>query len=470
MDNKYFYLDGKEQKGPFSIEQIKNVGLKPDTLVWIDGFDSWKPAKETAELNGLIIKTPPPLPVVKIIPDSMIQPPQKNHEMKNVFVEDSNVKFWISLKIFGAFFLIIGLAVFSAYLFLNNKKQKLKMEINAKIENIMGGKTVILDGTNVLTEGKLEEGYSDPLLTFPNRQEQWWWNRAKLYTIYLASSGGFTVEELTRIDDDAFHRIAYYSGDMGYKTPVQRYVEPVYIDSPIFGRYKINDGYYANNYRLPVRECYREAFEYFTKDDRHSPGAYSPGKYVDISNFSFIRNEYFYMDNYLSGLRERDEHNTNINTENWVVFYNTQHNYYKLTENEPAIRKDFFTYSGIFVCPIFLFFLILFFSKPNYFKNLSLYGKRWKNTSCQEQIFFFEHSFFGKHIFVEIINDKIFKGVLKFTDKGNTINLSYPNKELFYKIEKINQDDLDLISITDYNNITFRRVGAKAIDETPKEY
>ena len=31
MDKEYYYLDEKEQKGPFSIEQLKTVGLKPDT-------------------------------------------------------------------------------------------------------------------------------------------------------------------------------------------------------------------------------------------------------------------------------------------------------------------------------------------------------------------------------------------------------------------------------------------------------
>jgi hypothetical protein len=77
--------------------------------------------------------------------------------------------------------------------------------------------------------------------------------------------------------------------------------------------------------------------------------------------------------------------------------------------------------------------------------------------------------FFGKHTFVEIINDKVSKGIIKFTDKGNTINLSYPSKELFYKIEKINQDDLVLISTKDKSNITFKRVGAIETDETKTE-
>jgi len=75
----------------------------------------------------------------------------------------------------------------------------------------------------------------------------------------------------------------------------------------------------------------------------------------------------------------------------------------------------------------------------------------------------------GKHTFIEIINDKVSKGVLKFTDKGNTINLSYPSKELFYKIEKIDQDNLTLVSMKDKSNIGFKRIGAKEIEEVKSE-
>ena len=63
MEKEFYYLDEKEQKGPFSIDQLKTVGLKPDTLVWADGFENWKPVKEVEELKGLLKKTPPPPPL-----------------------------------------------------------------------------------------------------------------------------------------------------------------------------------------------------------------------------------------------------------------------------------------------------------------------------------------------------------------------------------------------------------------------
>ncbi|MFN4076142.1 MAG: DUF4339 domain-containing protein [Cloacibacterium sp.] len=484
MEREFYYLDEKEQKGPFSIDQLKTVGLKPDTLVWTDGFENWKPVKDVEELKGLLKKTPPPPPIIDNSPNSTIQPSQDNQEDRKVLVEDSNVKFWASFKIYGTAFLLIGLVTLLAYSISNNKKQKLKKEIYAKVDNILGGKTVVLDGIETLTQGELKEtGY--PKSKNKNSDDlsylfQDWWEREKLYTIYEATSGGFTIKQLTKQNDDGFDVETIYSGDMGYKKPSRSYVEPQYMDDGWGGRFKISGGYYSNNYRLSVRQCYTEAFEYFTKDDRHSPGAYTPGKYIDISNFSDIRNEYFYMDNttprqysssgiFSSSWESSGDHGANINTEDWAVYYKTYGKHYEITENETAIRKDLFTYLGITVGTTILLLLILLFAKPKYFRNLNLFGKRWKNTSYQEQIFFFEHSFFGKHTFVEIINDKVSKGIIKFTDKGNTINLSYPNKELFYKIEKINQDDLVLISTKDKSNIAFKRVGAKETEETKKE-
>ena len=124
---------------------------------------------------------------------------------------------------------------------------------------------------------------------------------------------------------------------------------------------------------------------------------------------------------------------------------------------------------GIAIGLIFLILLIAFVSKPKYFRNLNLFGKRWQNLLYKEQIFFFQHSFFGKQTFTEVINDKVYKGTLKITDKGNTINLSYPNKELFYKIDKIDVDNLSLISIKDKSVVTLKRIGAKETIEIKNE-
>jgi len=73
MAQEFFYLDSNnEQKGPLSVDQLKTVGLKPDTLIWVEGFDNWKPAKEVEELKKQLSKTPPPPPITKATPPSPV--------------------------------------------------------------------------------------------------------------------------------------------------------------------------------------------------------------------------------------------------------------------------------------------------------------------------------------------------------------------------------------------------------------
>ena len=53
--------DGSAQKGPFSIDEIKQSGIGSDTLVWTEGMGKWERAKDIPELT-LLFTIPPPLP------------------------------------------------------------------------------------------------------------------------------------------------------------------------------------------------------------------------------------------------------------------------------------------------------------------------------------------------------------------------------------------------------------------------
>lgn len=58
----YFYSDGEKQKGPFTFEQLKNENIEKETLIWFEGLDDWKPAKEIRELDEIFELNPPPIP------------------------------------------------------------------------------------------------------------------------------------------------------------------------------------------------------------------------------------------------------------------------------------------------------------------------------------------------------------------------------------------------------------------------
>lgn len=64
--NRYFYIDKEgQQKGVFSPEELKNEGIKKETLVWKQGMSEWVHASKVDELSFIFdetIGTPPSTP------------------------------------------------------------------------------------------------------------------------------------------------------------------------------------------------------------------------------------------------------------------------------------------------------------------------------------------------------------------------------------------------------------------------
>jgi len=166
---------------------------------------------------------------------------------------------------------------------------------------------------------------------------------------------------------------------------------------------------------------------------------------------------------------EGQDHGANVYNDNWRVYYTSMGRHYEISEYESKINRDLKMTIGI-PSAIFLFLLIVVkLTKPNYFKNLYLFGKRWRNTADTEQILFFDHSFFKQSSFKEIAKSSLSSGLLKLTDRGNTLNLSYPTKEIFYKIESLSKDILELTSLADGQKLSFIRIGAKITEEKEKQ-
>jgi hypothetical protein len=60
---EYFFLRGKVQNGPFTIEQLAGKGLTNETLIWTDGMENWVKLKDIPELaQTLKPKSVPPQP------------------------------------------------------------------------------------------------------------------------------------------------------------------------------------------------------------------------------------------------------------------------------------------------------------------------------------------------------------------------------------------------------------------------
>lgn len=61
---EYFFLKGKDQNGPFTVEQLVDKGLTNETLIWTEGMENWQKLKDFSELTQILKpkSVPPPPP------------------------------------------------------------------------------------------------------------------------------------------------------------------------------------------------------------------------------------------------------------------------------------------------------------------------------------------------------------------------------------------------------------------------
>ncbi|MCF8294000.1 MAG: GYF domain-containing protein [Chitinophagaceae bacterium] len=72
---KYFYALDNEQKGPFTLQELKLEPIKKSTLVWREDFPEWKRADEVDETKDFAVAEPPPLPVTQFESESLTDTP-----------------------------------------------------------------------------------------------------------------------------------------------------------------------------------------------------------------------------------------------------------------------------------------------------------------------------------------------------------------------------------------------------------
>ena len=59
---KYFISKNGKKRGPYEIEEIKEMKLFNTVLVWREGMNEWQPAKDIEELNQITFMPPPSIP------------------------------------------------------------------------------------------------------------------------------------------------------------------------------------------------------------------------------------------------------------------------------------------------------------------------------------------------------------------------------------------------------------------------
>lgn len=103
----YFARINNENRGPYSLEELKSLNLNREDFIWKEGFADWKQVKELEELDSLFSSPPPFTRTVQNSGNTTFA-----KEVKEVSTtEKTGSKFGRNLKLFGLLTIIIIIAV-----------------------------------------------------------------------------------------------------------------------------------------------------------------------------------------------------------------------------------------------------------------------------------------------------------------------------------------------------------------------
>lgn len=134
---KYYIHNGTEQQGPFSLEELKDLKINQDTMIWFEGAENWQKANEVNELREFFKSIPPPIQNL----NSSAPPPfiaNKPKEKENNIQENTSKKS-SNYYILGGItlFLIIGIWSYNSISQQAERQNQLESELaekNAKIQ------------------------------------------------------------------------------------------------------------------------------------------------------------------------------------------------------------------------------------------------------------------------------------------------------------------------------------------------
>jgi hypothetical protein len=85
--SKYYYTDGKERFGPFTLEDLSSRNITRETMVWMEGLADWIPAGNLAELQSLFPAVTSQVPPISTPSGSVMgEKPPKNWLVESILV------------------------------------------------------------------------------------------------------------------------------------------------------------------------------------------------------------------------------------------------------------------------------------------------------------------------------------------------------------------------------------------------
>ncbi len=400
---KYYYLDGIEKKGPYTLEEILSRNLSSDTMIYREDKTNWLALSDFEEFK--------PIETIESI-DVIIPIEEETNVDKKDTVTTDEVKIKLPKHTILILLMIasIGIAALITYFQQKNDYNKINDDINAlfkdkssisdySVEDYSDGtlydvvyhaadtKDPIFKGDNfvsvnnkrIATEPYKDNSNSDNY--WYNKQLQQWETFKNLKQYYIKGpyiGGGFQALKASR-DEDTFSIEEFYGGDMAYKVP-----EKIHHSGSNYG-YFSTPGYDIPTYRPSIKICYKKAAEFLTKKDKDS--TYMPGSYFKISDLRYGRynnkfyeisqygDKYFYLTDTIKVFKANGERSFVIDNDkitestsrsdacvynpDWIVWYKSVNNNYEIKPKEWVFLKYWGIYSVIGVLIIiFIYYFI----------------------------------------------------------------------------------------------------------------
>lgn len=313
---EYYYLDGLDKKGPFSKDELINLGLNDDDLIWTEGFENWKSYRDTKEIINTL-----------------------SNQLPSEIVTKTGI-FKKSRKVINLILFIFTLFLFSiiiTFILIESIKVRSKNELTQKIDGIFGEKSVVCDGVNYAVKGKLS---TIEELTIPNTKNKKLQFKDKndllsqlmedhkaieelgnlrkegLVEKFICETGGFTFKKIKKVDN-GFELEVLTSTDMGFKS--------------------------SSYNRGTIQEAYNFAYDYIKNENS---GCYSNSLYDLIGNFKFLEDRFYLVDNiqkpsYPNTHYWWSENDGGIFDDYRVVYYKSEGWYYEIKPKKEEIKDSF---------------------------------------------------------------------------------------------------------------------------------
>ena len=339
MENReYFYLDGVNKKGPFTKEEILDMKLENEVLIYHKDLKNWQPFSIVEDFKQADVK-------------EGIQTDKKKKENKV-----------IKIPSFLVFMLLSIVSTAIAFYLSEEHKKKDFAELIEKVEDIFGGKDEICDFKKSGVNGDLRKPKDIPFFEFViNKKDN---EGNALYEYFNCISGGWRVYTLKKLNN-GYEYLESYSTNMGFKVP-----ESIQQPGTDFGYGLKSPSYSISTYRGTVQNAYNKAMEYISVEKNNN--SYVAGSYNKIFTFDELYTDLHHIANIEPTQYSSASENTkawetlfeaSVFNKNWIVWYRNKGRHFEIVFNKESYYKILGRNIAIGIGIALLAFLIWIYSK-----------------------------------------------------------------------------------------------------------